>query len=347
MKFCELVRKAIEDEMDKDETVICYGLGVTDPKGVFGTTKDLHKKFGNKRVFDMPTSENGMTGIGVGAAIMGLKVIMTHQRVDFFLLAMDQVVNSAAKMHYMYGNQLNCPIVIRLIIGRGWGQGPTHSQSLQAWFAHIPGLKVVMPTFAEDAYTLLREAIQDPNPVIYLEHRWLHETNESSVKGNISIGKARICREGKHCTIVSNSYLTLESIKAASYLSERHGIECEIIDLATVKPIDEKTILESVKKTRRICVLDTGFEICGLASEIISMVCINNEIELIDKPIKGSMKDIPEPTSYGLTKNTYLDAADISRKLLKMFKETIVENELMKLKPTRHDIPGDSFKGPF
>ena len=173
--FSESIRQATSECLSDDNSLICFGLGVTDPKGVFGTTKDLHIIHGNERVFDIPISENAMTGIGIGAAIMGTKVLMVHQRMDFFLLAMDQLVNAASKMHYMYGGEVCCPITIRLIVGRGWGQGPTHSQSLHAWFAHIPGLKVVMPTFPKDAYKLLKEAISDPNPVIFIEHRWLHD----------------------------------------------------------------------------------------------------------------------------------------------------------------------------
>ena len=176
MKYSQAILSALANRLRDDSTVICYGLGVTDPKGVFGTTLDLHKEFGEDRVFDMPTSENAMTGIGIGAAIMGQKVVMTHQRLDFFLLGLDQLINAAAKMHYMFGGQLECPITIRLIIGRGWGQGPTHSQNLHSWFAHIPGLKVVMPTFPADAKSLLEESIEDPNPVVFLEHRWLHNT---------------------------------------------------------------------------------------------------------------------------------------------------------------------------
>ena len=141
--------------MSDDNSVICFGLGATDPKGIFGTTSGLEEKFGHKRVFDIPTSENAMTGIGIGASMTGIKTILTHQRLEFFLLAVDQLVNSAAKMHYMFGGKINIPITIRLIIGRGWGQGPTHSQNLHAWFAHIPGLKVVMPSNANDAYHLL------------------------------------------------------------------------------------------------------------------------------------------------------------------------------------------------
>ena len=153
--FVNAINEAIYQAMEIDETVICYGLGVTDPKAVFGTTANLEKRFGPQRVFDMPTSENALTGIAVGAALNGIKSVMTHQRVDFFLLAMDQLVNSAAKWHYMFGSQNAIPITIRLIIGRGWGQGPTHSQNLQAWFAHIPGLKVVMPSTPADAKGLL------------------------------------------------------------------------------------------------------------------------------------------------------------------------------------------------
>ena len=153
--FYEAINEAISQSMEKDADIICYGLGVTDPMGVFGTTLNLEKKFGANRVFDMPTSENAMTGVAIGAALNGIKSIVTHQRLDFFLLAMDQLVNSAAKYHYMFGGQTPIPITIRLIIGRGWGQGPTHSQNLQAWFAHIPGLKVVCPTNARDAKGML------------------------------------------------------------------------------------------------------------------------------------------------------------------------------------------------
>ena len=172
--FASAINDALSVAMTSDKNIICYGLGVTDPKGVFGTTLGLEKKFGNDRVFDVPTSENALTGIGIGASLHNTKSIMTHQRLDFFLLAMDQLVNNAAKWYYMYGGKKSVPITIRLIIGRGWGQGPTHSQNLQSWFAHIPGLKVVIPTNPYDAKGMLLSAIRDPNPVIFLEHRWFH-----------------------------------------------------------------------------------------------------------------------------------------------------------------------------
>lgn len=176
LTFAKAINAALHEAMSLDSSVICYGLGVTDPKTVFGTTANLAERFGGDRVFDMPTSENAMTGIAIGAALNGIKPVMTHQRLDFFLLALDQLVNGAAKWHYMFGSQVTVPLTIRLILGRGWGQGPTHSQNLQAWFAHIPGLKVVMPTTPGDAKGLLLSSVFDPNPVVFLEHRWLHNT---------------------------------------------------------------------------------------------------------------------------------------------------------------------------
>src|SRR3990167_11252206 len=175
-----------------------------------------------------------MTGVAVGASLTGYRPVMVHQRLDFFLLAMDQLVNAAAKWYYMFGGQLSVPIVIRLIIGRGWGQGPTHSQNLHAWFAHIPGLKVVMPTSPADAKGLLLESIFDDNPVVFLEHRWLHNSEGQVPEGDyrVPIGPARLARLGKDLTIVSMSYMTVEALQAAAFL-EKHNISCEIVDLRT------------------------------------------------------------------------------------------------------------------
>src|SRR3990167_9345153 len=247
MTYTKAINDALHIAMDKDPKVICFGLGVDDPKRIFGTTDHLQERFGKDRVFDMPTSENGMTGIGVGASLTGYRPVMVHQRLDFFLLAMDQLVNSAAKWYYMFGGQCSVPLVIRLIIGRGWGQGPTHSQNLQAWFAHIPGLKVVMPAFPEDAKGLLLESIFDDNPVLFLEHRWLHNS-EGRVPGGdyrVPIGSARIVRAGKDVTIISMSYMTVEALRAATYL-EKYGISCELLDLRTIKPMDWGAIFTSV-----------------------------------------------------------------------------------------------------
>jgi pyruvate dehydrogenase E1 component beta subunit len=213
--FSVAINEAIYQAMEIDDSVICYGLGVTDPKTVFGTTAGLEERFGSHRVFDMPTSENAMTGIGVGLAITGYRPIMVHQRLDFFLLAMDQLVNSAAKWHYMFGGQQSVPLTIRLITGRGWGQGPTHSQNLHSWFTHIPGLKVVMPAFASDVKKLLVASIQDPNPVVFIEDRWCHvqKIERTSIRSNsIKLSELEVDR-GRLFNINSILYLSAPGAK--------------------------------------------------------------------------------------------------------------------------------------
>jgi pyruvate dehydrogenase E1 component beta subunit len=196
--YAQAIREGLDNAMDRDSSVIVIGEGVPDPKAIFNTTAGLREKYGAQRVFDMPLSENGVTGICIGAALSGMRPVMIHQRIDFALLAMDQLVNNAAKWHYMFNGKASVPLVVRVIVGRGWGQGPTHSQNLQAWFAHIPGLKVVMPASAEDAKGLLLASIFDENPVLFLEHRWLHNLSGTVPEESfqIPIGNARIVRHG-------------------------------------------------------------------------------------------------------------------------------------------------------
>ena len=347
INYANAINEALKIAMKKDKKMICYGLGVTDPKAVFGTTNNLENIYGKSRVFDMPTSENAMTGVAIGAALNNIRSVVTHQRLDFFLLAMDQLVNSAAKWYYMFGEKKSVPITIRLIVGRGWGQGPTHSQNLQAWFAHIPGLKVVMPSSPKDAKGLLLSSIFDPNPVIFLEHRWLHNTYENvKIKDfRIPIGKANILKKGNDLTIISMSYLTPEAIRSVKKL-KKLNIDCELIDLRTVKPIDWETIFKSVKKTGRLLVLDTGFSHNSIASEIISKVASNYFNSLKTNPVKLAMPDVPEPTSVALTKNFYIGPNEIMTAALKIFKKKLAKSDKIKL-PLHHDIPGDWFKGPF
>lgn len=348
MSFASAVNDALHTAMNLDSSVIFYGLGATDPKEIFGTTAGLAKKFGDSRVFDTPTSENGMTGIGIGAALGGMRTIMTHQRLDFFLLAMDQLVNSAAKWHYMFGSQISVPITIRLIVGRGWGQGPTHSQNLQAWFAHVPGLKVVMPTTPADAKGLLLSSIFDPNPVVFLEHRWLHQSVGEVEKGDIRvpIGLAKIVRAGKDVTVVAASYLVVEALQAAKVLAEE-GIECEVIDLRTISPLDWDAVHNSVKKTRRLIVLDSGAQTGSVAGEIIARVAIKQHHVLVAAPIRLAMPDVPEPTSFGLTKGFFVRGINIYQSVMAMFGklETVKADVLVEQFP--HDVPGEWFKGPF
>lgn len=348
--FASAVNEALSEAMAKDESVLCYGLGVTDPKAIFGTTAGLEAQFGHNRVFDMPTSENAMTGVAIGAALGGLRPVMTHQRLDFFLLALDQLVNAAAKWHYMFGSQQSVPVTIRLIVGRGWGQGPTHSQNLQAWFAHIPGLKVVIPTTPKDAKGLLLESIFDPNPVVFIEHRWLHGGRESVPQGDyrVPIGKARVARAGTDITVVSLSYLTIEAMEAASVLSRDYGIEAEVIDLRSVRPLDWPTVISSVARTGRLLALDTGFTTGSVAGEIVARA----SMELFDKlkgpPSRLAMPDISEPTSVALTRDFYLGSRNISDRVLKMLGRSPLDVERPSIATKQaHDVPGPWFTGPF
>lgn len=346
--FAQAINEATHQSMREDSSVICFGLGVTDPGGIFGTTLGLEKAFGSERVFDMPTSENAMTGVAVGAAIAGLKPVVTHQRLDFFLLAMDQLVNSAAKWHYMFGGQFNVPMTIRLIIGRGWGQGPTHSQNLQAWFSHIPGLKVVMPTTPSDAKGLLLASIADPNPVIFLEHRWLHNVSEHvDLKGEKGeLDKARVVREGNEITIVTSGYLTLQALEAADYLLTK-GISCEVIDLRSLNPIDWKTLFDSIEKTGRLLALDSASITGSISGEILAKVCSERFSFLKSAPIRLAQPDVPEPTSFGLTKDFHLDTRLIVHKILDIFQFSGKDLNLIIKNNSVHDVPGKWFKGPF
>ena len=281
--YAKAINQALEDEMKRNKNLVCFGLGVNDSLNFFGTTKGLKEKFGENRVFETPTSENAMTGIGIGMSLYKNPCVMMHQRLDFFLLAMDQLVNSAAKWHYMFGGIKSVPITIRLIVGKGWGQGPTHSQSLQSWFAHIPGLKVVMPALPSDAYNLLKASIRDPNPVIFIEHRWLHGVEEHKiVKKNIKnqIGSSQKLSKGKDFTVVTYSLSTLEILALKKDLN-KNNIFFDHIDLQTIKPLDLKLVKNSLKKTKKLLVLDTiSHPICSVGSELISQIYLDKKIKL-------------------------------------------------------------------
>jgi len=347
LTYAQAINEAMDQAMTIDENVICYGLGVDDPKRIFSTTAGLKEKFGPQRVFDMPTSENAMTGVAIGASLNGIRPVITHQRLDFFLLAVDQLVNNAAKWHYMFGGNLSVPITIRLLIGRGWGQGPTHSQSLQSWFAHIPGLKVVMPSTAQDAKGLLLSSIFDDNPVIFIEHRWLHNLEGEVPEGDfrIPIGKAQKLRTGNDISIISLSYMTIEALHAIEVLG-KHGISCDLVDLRSVNPIDWEMVINSVRKTGRVLALDTAAGTCSVASEIIARVSMECFSNLKQSPERLALPDCPIPTSLALTETFYNRAEDIVKLVGKMLgKELKVDFEKQRKFP--HDVPGDWFKGPF
>lgn len=348
LKFYQAIHEAIDLCLARDRSVYLMGLGVPDPKGIFGSTLGLQEKYGPTRVMDMPTSENAMTGVAVGSALVGMRPILTHQRVDFSLLAMDPIVNQAAKWHYMFGGQMKVPLVIRMIIGRGWGQGPQHAQSLQSWFAHIPGLKVVMPSTAYDAKGLLISSIEDNNPVIFMEHRWLYNVEDEVPEGwyQVRIGEPRVVREGRDVTIVTTSLMTLEALRAHEILLEE-GIQTEVIDVRTLKPLEDSLILKSVRKTGRLLVADTGWNFCGFAAEVMARVAETAINYLKAAPVRLTLQEAPTPTAYSLSGAYYPTTVQIVEAVRKMLDTAATKKPASIVESLKSDVPDSSFTGPF
>ena len=349
MTYGEALRDATAECLRRDPTTMIIGLGVPDPKGIFGTTGGLVEEFGPDRVMDAPLSENGLTGLVIGAALGGMRPILTHQRVDFALLSLEQIVNQAAKWYYMFdGKGGTVPIVIRMVIGRGWGQGPQHSQSLNSWFAHIPGLKVVAPASPADAKGMLTASVEDNNPVIFLEHRWLH-----GMKGPVPVGyysapleKCHIVRTGKDITVVANSHMVIEALRAADYAAAAAGIEIEVIDARCLNPLDFDTIATSVKKTKRVIVADDDSRHCGFAGEIIARVT-EAGLPLHVPPTRITHPDCPSPSSAALAGAFYPTAKDMFATVAKMVGRGA--NVVDKFPPRQQpvDVPNFHFPGPF
>lgn len=348
LHFYEAIREATDLSMAEDPSVYIFGLGVPDPKGIFGTTLGLQQKYGCDRVMDIPCAENAVTGVAVGSALVGMRPVLTHQRVDFALLSLEQIVNQAAKWHYMFSGQATVPLVIRMVIGRGWGQGPQHAQSLECLFAHIPGLKVVAPTTPFDAKGLLMASIKDDNPVIFFEHRWLHNIIGEVPEGSytVPLGNGKIVREGADITIVTFSYMVLESMKAAEFL-EKHRIYCEIIDLRTLRPLDTEIFLRSVRKTGRLLVVDNDWKTGGLGAEIVSIVAENIMGCLTEPPVRIGFPECPSPSSPALAAGFYPRAKDIVKGAMHLMRREIDDSDIPSMHTGPLDVPDASFTGPF
>ena len=347
----QAIREATAQAMQADPRVVVIGEGVPDPKGIFGTTLGLLDEFGSNRVFDMPVAENGMTGVVIGASLTGMRPVLTHQRVDFSLYSFDQIINNAAKWRFMFADQACVPIVIRMVIGRGWGQGAQHSQSLQALFAHIPGLKVVMPATPYDAKGLLLEAIRDDDPVIFLEHRWTHGFTGYVPENSYTIpfGEADVKREGSDITIVSSSYMTIECMRAEEML-RAHGIFAEVVDLRTLIPLDEETILKSVKKTGRLLVVDSGWKTGGFGAEIVARVTEKAWDSLLVHPERIALPDENSPSAPALTEMYYPTYASIVSVVVRMVggeHDDVLKDLARNTSDLPHDVPDPSFTGPF
>ena len=273
LSYVEAIREATDQEMERDPSVILFGIDVDDPKAIQGTTRGLAEKYGPDRVFGTPLSEDAMTGVAIGMSLAGLRPIHVHIRMDFLMLAMNQLINIAAKSHYMYGGQVHVPIVVRSMIGKSWGQGAQHSQALYSFFMHVPGLKVVAPTNPHDAKGCLIQAIRDDNPVMSVEHRILHFQKGPVPEDLYAVppGRARIAVPGEDVTLVGISYMQVECLRAQRYLEEL-GIRAEVIDPIWLSPLDIDTIVASVRKTGRLCVVENGWVTCGASAEIATQV---------------------------------------------------------------------------
>lgn len=343
----QAVHEALDLSLGKHKNVILMGQGVPDGTQTYGTTAGLSDKY-RDRVYEMPLSEAAMTGIMMGASLTGLRPVMTFARFEFALLAMDQIVNQAAKWSYMFNGVAHVPLTMRLIIGRGWGQGAQHSQSLHSWFAHIPGLKVVMPSTPRDLKGLLIASIEDPNPVIFIEHRWLHYNFGPVPEGyyKTEIGKSDFLSRGNKATIVASSYMSFEALKACQNLS-KEGIEVDLIDLKTISPLDDTLILESVSRTGRLIVCDQSHFTGNFAGEIISRVSEKRLNALKAPPIRITYPDVPSPTTKGLANFYFPTVQHIENAVKKSLGISVDEPFNFVSGQDLIDIPDKSFKGPF
>ncbi|MBI2574091.1 MAG: alpha-ketoacid dehydrogenase subunit beta [Candidatus Wildermuthbacteria bacterium] len=312
LSYSLAINEALHQMMKSDDSVFLVGQGVKSPWYVGNTCGGLLEAFGERRVIDTPVSENSMTGAAVGAAIAGMRPVVVHPRMDFMMYAMDPIVNEAANWSYMFGGRSSCPVVIWGIINRGGEQGAQHSQALQALFAHIPGLKVVMPSTPYDAKGLMISAIKDNGPVVFIDDRWLYGQEEDVPEKmyEVPLGKGIVRRKGKDATVVGISYMAAESLKAAKEL-EKDGIDAEVIDVRTVKPLDIPLVLESVKKTGRIVIAEAAWMEGSVAGEIAAQIA-DVAFRFLKAPIKRvSLPDSPAPTSSSLEKAFYINAADV------------------------------------
>lgn len=341
LKYWEAISEGIVQAMERDPDIFVTGIAVDYSSGIFGTTVEANKRFGPKRVFDAPAMENALTGIAVGAAAVGKRPIIVHPRNDFMFLAFDNLLNLACKWRYMFGGTNGTtPIVVRAVVGRGWGQGATHSQSTHAPLAHFPGLTVAMPAFPKDAKGLILSALTHTGPVVILEHRSLFDTVGEVPEDPIAtpFGNAAVVREGSDITIVATSFMSYEAVHAADELVNE-GIRAEVIDLRTIRPLDENTILKSVKKTGRLIVADTSWELCGVSSEVAALVAEKGFFHLKAPVRRIALANCPAPVSQPLEKAFYPTASTIAKTAMVMLDRD----------PSgfSHIDRAETFKGPY
>lgn len=331
-------------EMRRDPSVVVMGLGVDDPKGMYGTTLSLHEEFGADRNFDTPLAEDAMTGVAIGAALSGLRPIHVHQRMDFLLLTMNQLINMAAKQSYMSAGTHRVPIVVRGIIGRSWGQGAQHSQAFHSYFMHVPGLKVFAPTTPFDAKGCMIAAIRDENPVILMEHRMLYNLRGLVPEDayEVPFGQARRLTQGDDVTIVAVSHMVVEAVRASHALREAN-ISAEVIDPVSLSPLDIDTISASVEKTRRLLIVDHSWTMCGAGAEIMAQAYEHLQGRVEFRARRMGYQPTPCPTTKPLENLFYPNTRTIA----------LAAHELVHGSSEDWHVPGEEgeeiteFKGPF
>jgi pyruvate dehydrogenase E1 component beta subunit len=343
LRYVDALCEGVAQEMDRDPRVFLFGLDVDDHRAIQGSTRGLLERFGSDRVFNTPLSEDAMTGVAIGAAMAGMRPIHVHIRMDFLLLCMNQLVNMAAKSHYMYGGSVKVPMVVRSIIGKSWGQGAQHSQGLHSLFMHIPGLKVVAPSNAHDVKGCMIAAIRDDNPVIFVEHRLLYfsEAYVPEAIFTVEAGKSRVLTHGGDITVVGVSNMVLECLRAQEILADE-GVHAEVIDPIWLSPLDSDTIVASVERTGRLLVVDNAWLNCGASAEIVARVT-----ERVSRPIQVARMGYAPctcPPSPALEHEFYPNPAGIARRIHEMVRPGVE----WEADPERAKLAYQtSFRGPF
>ncbi len=316
----EALNEATKEEMIRDERVFVMGEDIAEHGGIYGVTKGLLEEFGRERIRTTPISEQAIIGAALGAAVTGMRPIAELEYIDFSTIAMDQIVNQAAKMRYMFGGKVDVPLVIRTQGGGGRGSAAQHSQSLEAWFIHVPGLKVVMPSTPYDAKGLLKTAIRDNNPIIFIEQKMAYNFKGPVPEEEylLPFGKADIKREGKDVTVIANSYLLPRALKAAEELEKNEGISVEVIDPLTLVPLDEEAIIKSVSKTGRLVIVHEAVKRGGFGAEIGAMVMESEAFYYLDAPLQRvAGLNVPIPYNEKLENYGMPDVDDIREAVMR------------------------------
>lgn len=321
ISYAEAINEGLHQAMELSSDVIVLGQLVDYKPGIFGTTKGLVDCFGKDRVLDFPVAENIMTFSAIGAALTGMRPVLVHQRFDFVTCSVDAIVNWLSLWRFKSNGESNLPVTIRAIVGKGWGQAAQHSKSLHAWFAHLPGLKVAIPSTAYDAKGLLLESIFGENPVIIIENRSLFSQIDyvPQIPYRVKFGKAAIRRKGKDLTIVAIGMMVPVSLRVAQQLAVE-SIDAEVIDIRTLSPIDDRTIYNSVSNTKRLVVVDPGWQSFGVAAEVMARVCERLGDKMKSNPARICLPDSHTPMSYALEEKYYVNEEAIIKKIRRMFR---------------------------